>query len=166
MKMIDELKIERTKLGLDQRTVAEAMGTSQSALSRAERNGNPTQDFLQRYQQALRCLTHPKSNLELATIKIIVSSVARKYGIAEVFLYGSAARGEADDESDVDLLYRCVPSVCLSARKLSQCRAELESIFSRNVSLTSFDTILHRAQNSVSGKLFYEHIKHDLIKVA
>ena len=121
MRIIDELKEERIRLGLNQRTVAEAMGTSQSALSRAERNGNPTQDFLQRYQRALRSALHTGSNLELSTIKMIVSSIARRYGIAEMYLYGSTARGEADADSDIDLLYRCAPNEHLGARRLGQC---------------------------------------------
>ena len=54
MSMIEELKQRRLELGLSQGQVAAMMGTTQSALSRAERGGNPTQDFLQRYDDALR----------------------------------------------------------------------------------------------------------------
>ena len=60
MAMIDDLKQERIRRGLSQAAVAHAMGTTQSALSRAEHGGNPTQDFLQRYQEALD--THPSSS--------------------------------------------------------------------------------------------------------
>lgn len=57
MSMIEELKQRRLQLKLSQDQVAATMGTTQSALSRAERGGNPTQDFLQRYDDALRSLS-------------------------------------------------------------------------------------------------------------
>lgn len=53
MNLIDKLHAQRVRLGLTQQSVAQAMGTTQSALSRAESDGNPTQDFLQRYRAAL-----------------------------------------------------------------------------------------------------------------
>ena len=36
-------------------------------------------------------------------IKSIVEPIARKYGVARVYLFGSYARGEATEKSDVDL---------------------------------------------------------------
>jgi hypothetical protein len=37
-------------------------------------------------------------------IKTIVEPIARKYGVARVYLFGSYARGEVTENSDVDLL--------------------------------------------------------------
>ena len=37
-------------------------------------------------------------------IKEIVAPVAEKYGVGSVSLFGSYARGEADEKSDIDLL--------------------------------------------------------------
>jgi Predicted nucleotidyltransferases len=36
-------------------------------------------------------------------IREIVTPIARKYGVGNVYLFGSYARGEATDNSDVDL---------------------------------------------------------------
>jgi len=36
-------------------------------------------------------------------IKSIVEPIARKYGVARVYLFGSYARGDATENSDVDL---------------------------------------------------------------
>lgn len=36
-------------------------------------------------------------------IKDIVSPIAKKYGVERVYLFGSYARGEATDKSDLDL---------------------------------------------------------------
>lgn len=44
------------------------------------------------------------SVVDVTTVKFIIERI-REYGLAEVYLYGSVARGEADADSDVDLLY-------------------------------------------------------------
>ena len=46
-------------------------------------------------------------NGNVFTIKDIVSLVkpiAKKYGVKEIYLFGSYARGEADEDSDLDFL--------------------------------------------------------------
>lgn len=42
--------------------------------------------------------------LEISTIRRSVQRVAQAYGLTRVTLFGSFARGEADDTSDVDLV--------------------------------------------------------------
>ena len=42
--------------------------------------------------------------LTLDSIKALVQPVAKKYDISKIFLFGSYARGEATEKSDVDLL--------------------------------------------------------------
>lgn len=37
-------------------------------------------------------------------LKAIINPIARKYGIAKVYLFGSLARGDANENSDIDLL--------------------------------------------------------------
>ena len=39
-------------------------------------------------------------------IKKLVKPIAEEYGIEKVYLFGSYARGEADEKSDVDLLIK------------------------------------------------------------
>lgn len=194
--MIEELKQRRLQLKLSQDQVAATMGTTQSALSRAERGGNPTQDFLQRYDDALRSLSasgtggtgDPSGNgskgsngnmsvetrsedarnstVEIATIRFIIGKIARKYGLSEVYVYGSAARGEADADSDIDLLYRSAAGSRLNMMRRESLQRELEDAFRREVSLTSLDSLQHNAQRSRASRRFYQHIQPDMIRVA
>lgn len=196
MSMIEELKQRRLQLKLSQDQVAATMGTTQSALSRAERGGNPTQDFLQRYDDALRSLSasgsggtgDPSGNgskgsngnmsvetsngnarsstVEIATIRFIIGKIARKYGLSEVYVYGSTARGEANADSDIDLLYRSAAGSRLNMMRRESLQRELEDAFRREVSLTSLDSLQHNAQRSRASRRFYQHIQPDMIRVA
>ena len=196
MRMIEELKQQRLQLKLSQDQVAATMGTTQSALSRAERGGNPTQDFLQRYDDALRSLAasgtggtgDPSGNgskgsngnmsvetrsedarsstVEIATIRFTIGKIARKYGLSEVYVYGSAARGEANADSDIDLLYRSAAGSRLNMMRREALQRELEDAFRREVSLTSLDSLQHNAQRSRASRRFYQHIQPDMIRVA
>ena len=194
--MIEELKQRRLQLKLSQDQVAATMGTTQSALSRAERGGNPTQDFLQRYDDALRSLSASgtggtggpsgngskgsngnmsvetrsedarNSTVEIATIRFTIGKIARKYGLSEVYVYGSTARGEADADSDIDLLYRSAAGSRLNMMRRESLQRELEDAFRREVSLTSLDSLQHNAQRSRASRRFYQHIQPDMIRVA
>ena len=198
MSIIEELRQQRSRLGLSQTQVAATMGTTQSALSRAERGGNPTQDFLQRYSDALQALASATdgaaknstdttntdttnaaaatdktdnhrtnaSMVEIATMKFIIGSIAQKYGLSEVYVYGSTARGDADADSDIDLLYRAESGNHLSMMRREALQHELEGAFNRAVSLTSLDSLQRNAQRSRASRRFYLHIQPDMIRVA
>lgn len=165
MAMIDDLKQERIRRGLSQAAVAHAMGTTQSAMSRAEHGGNPTQDFLQRYQEALD--TYPSSStLGVETIRLLVQAIARRNGIAELYAYGSVAQGCSRPDSDIDLLYRRNTDAEYGLFETARLRDELESALGRTVSLLSFDALERKAAHSRASKRFLEHIRPDLVRVA
>ena len=190
MKSIDELREERVRSHISQSAAAQSMGTTQSALSRAEREGNPTQDFLQRYERALAALISDNpsnsatnagsdtanignpspassgSPLEIATLKLIVARLAERHHIDEMYVYGSVARGDARPDSDVDLIYRLKPGASYSIMEKQQLVDDLESLLRRKVSLISYDSLLRHAKRSRSSKRFLDHITPDLIKVA
>ncbi|PLS29225.1 nucleotidyltransferase domain-containing protein [Bifidobacterium parmae] len=176
MKSIAELREERRRLHVTQGAVAKAMGTTQSALSRAEREGNPTQDFLQRYEQALDALASPLTPItasltgmdvpNIASIRAAVARLTERYGITDMYVFGSTARGEARPDSDVDLLYRLDPEAPRSLLTIARLRDELTDMLHHPVSLTSYDSLLRNAKRSRSSKRFLDHITPDLIKVA
>lgn len=189
MKTIAELREERVRSHISQSEAAKTMGTTQSALSRAEREGNPTQDFLQRYERALQTLAEnaltrsatasnaediagadasdpSNSTLEIITLKLIVARLVERHHIAEMYVYGSVARGDARPDSDVDLIYRLKPGASYSIMEKQQLIDDLESMLGRKVSLLSYDSLLRHAKRSRASKRFLDHITPDLIKVA
>lgn len=44
------------------------------------------------------------SVVDIAAIRPLLAGLCRKYGIAELLVFGSTARGEASPDSDVDLV--------------------------------------------------------------
>lgn len=66
----------------------------------------------------------------------------RRYGIAELLVFGSVARGEATAASDLDLLYVLAPGVHLGW-EIEQLTDELAELFRRPVDLVS-KRALHR----------------------
>ncbi|RSX56694.1 nucleotidyltransferase domain-containing protein [Bifidobacterium samirii] len=166
MRSIGELREERMRLNLSQSSVARAMHTTQSALSRAERDGNPTQSFLSRYEDALKALGPGESVLEVAMLRLLVGDVVKRHHVAELYVYGSVARGEAHADSDVDLLYRLEHGSAYTMADVAYLREDLESALGRTVSLTSYDSLIRDARRSRAGRRFLDHITPDLVRVA
>lgn len=71
-----------------------------------------------------------------------LAEVCRRYRVAELALFGSIARGEASDGSDVDLLYVLEPGARLGFA-ISDLEDELAMLFERPVDLVS-KRALHR----------------------
>ena len=81
-------------------------------------------------------------------------SRAAAYGIKSLGLFGSAARGEQREESDVDVVYEGEPNLLLRSRM----KAELESLFGCRV-----DVVRYRKQ--LADTVFGKEIQQDLILV-
>jgi len=71
-----------------------------------------------------------------------LAELCRKYGIAELSVFGSVARGDAQPGSDVDLLYLRAPGNDLGMSYFAL-QEDLEKLFGRPVDLVSKDG-LHR----------------------
>jgi len=66
-----------------------------------------------------------------------VAEFCRRWGITELWLFGSTARGEAGPESDVDILVKFSDQSTASTWDWPQMVDELETIFGRKVDLLS-----------------------------
>jgi predicted nucleotidyltransferase len=71
-----------------------------------------------------------------------VASICERYGVVELSLFGSQARGDAAATSDVDLLYTLAPGRHLGFA-VNRLEDELAEAFGRPVDLVS-RTALHR----------------------
>ena len=71
-----------------------------------------------------------------------VAAVCARYGLAELAVFGSTARGEAVGDSDVDLLYVLAPGAQLGFA-INELEDDLAQIFGRRVDLVSKKS-LHR----------------------
>jgi len=65
-----------------------------------------------------------------------LAEICRRYGIARIEVFGSAARGEARPGSDVDLLYELQPGARLGW-DIEGLSDELSELFERPVDLVS-----------------------------
>jgi predicted nucleotidyltransferase len=79
---------------------------------------------------------------EIRAMGLQLAELCRKYGIAELSVFGSVARGDAQPGSDVDLLYVRAPGNDLGMSYFAL-QEDLEKLFGRPVDLVSKDG-LHR----------------------
>lgn len=77
-----------------------------------------------------------------------LADVCTRYGVAELSVFGSVARGDAGPESDIDLLFDLEPDARLGFA-LFDLEAELEEIFGRPVDLLSRDSVHHLIRDAV-----------------
>jgi len=64
-----------------------------------------------------------------------IEALCRRYGVRELALFGSAARGSAGADSDVDLLVEFAPDVSVGFMTLSRMQRELAALLGRPVDL-------------------------------
>lgn len=62
-----------------------------------------------------------------------LAALCKRWKIRELSLFGSAARGEARADSDIDLLVEFEPDPGWSLFDMAQLRAEAEELFGRKV---------------------------------
>lgn len=79
---------------------------------------------------------------EIMALTPQLAELCQEYGIAELSVFGSAARGDARPDSDVDLLYVRVPGNDLGMSYFAL-QEELEALFGRPVDLVPKEG-LHR----------------------
>ena len=66
-----------------------------------------------------------------------LSDLCRRYGVQELSLFGSAARGESRVDSDIDLLVEFTPGVRVGLLKFESLVEELELLTGRRVDLVA-----------------------------
>lgn len=97
-----------------------------------------------------------KQVLSLQDIFNIVKPLAEKYHIKEVYIFGSYARGEADCESDVDVL--AIAGDGFSSSDIFAFGEELRIAFGKSVDA-------YEMQEINVGSDFYKSVMRDRVKV-
>jgi predicted nucleotidyltransferase len=77
-----------------------------------------------------------------------LAEICARYGVAELYVFGSAARGEAGDASDVDVLYVLAPGSRLGFA-VNQLEDELVELFGRPVDLIAKKALHPRLRATV-----------------
>ena len=81
-----------------------------------------------------------RQTLQLGNTQVDDSSlvaVCRRYGVKELSLFGSAARGEMRPESDIDVMVEFEPGVRIGVIKFESLIEELELLTGRRIDLVT-----------------------------
>ena len=93
----------------------------------------------------------------IALIKSSIEPIAKKYGLKRVFLFGSYAKGTANENSDVDFLIE-KGNQSFSLLKLSSFLQEVQSVLNMSVDVVTTSGIAEDFRKSIMGSeiLIYE----------
>lgn len=95
-----------------------------------------------------------KKVYSLKEIKRIIKPILNKYGINDIYLFGSYARGEAKSNSDIDIY--CDKGNIKTLMDQGELEEELENALNKEVDIIFTTSIL--------DEYFKEQIKEDMIK--
>lgn len=78
-------------------------------------------------------------------IKSMIAPVAEKYGLKAVYLFGSYARGEATEQSDVDLLVDTTGTNLKSLFSLGALYRDMEQALNKKIDVIPISTLEQEA---------------------
>ena len=81
----------------------------------------------------------------LDEIAASVAPIAKKYGIRAVYLFGSYARQEATEQSDIDFLIDTTGSQLKGLLALGALYCELEAAFQKKIDLITVNSLEQKA---------------------
>ena len=97
-------------------------------------------------------------------IKRLVAPVARKYGLRAVYLFGSYARGEATEASDVDLLIDTTGTPIKSLLQLAEVYCALETALGKPVDVITISSLEQKARMP-SEEHFREQVRKERVEL-
>lgn len=80
----------------------------------------------------------------ISEIQARVLPIVRKYHIPALYLFGSYARGEATESSDIDLLVDTTGTALTSLLRLGELYCDLEAALDKSIDLVTVQSILQK----------------------
>ena len=100
----------------------------------------------------------------LDEIKKRILPVIEKYGIPAMYLFGSYARGEATEESDLDFLVDTTGTNLTSLLSLGALYCDLEEVFQKNIDLITVRSVMQNAETE-SERSFRDTVIRERVKL-
>lgn len=100
----------------------------------------------------------------LEEIKQNVLPLVRKYGIPAIYLFGSYARGEAAEDSDLDFLVDTTGSRLTSLLTLGELYCDLEEIFHKQIDLVTVRAVMQDVRTD-SDRDFRDTVIRERVKL-
>jgi predicted nucleotidyltransferase len=94
----------------------------------------------------------------ISSLQDALPRLRSRYGVQELGLFGSAARGSDDPDSDLDILVRFLPGTSVTLFSFSRLACDLEDLLGRRVDLVEDHAGLRPE--------FRATMQRDLIRVA
>lgn len=101
--------------------------------------------------------------LAIDEIKRLAMPIFKKYSFTHVYLFGSYARGEATENSDIDLFFESVEP--LSYLDIFSVENELEKALGKSVDLVPFKQ-LSEAKTPIGQYMFNNKIQQEKVVVS
>jgi predicted nucleotidyltransferase/DNA-binding XRE family transcriptional regulator len=146
----DRIRAARLAGSLTQAQLARRAGTSQSAVNRYEQSKvTPTSATTERLIAA--CKSRPRPGQLLERNRDQVMELARVHGFQRVRVFGSVARGEDDEASDVDLLVDD-PTTSITLLDLIGLQQDLEDLLEVSVDVGTPEMLRPRIRDRVAAE--------------
>ena len=98
-------------------------------------------------------------------IKRRVLPVIQKYNIPALYLFGSYARGEATEESDLDFLVDTTGTRLTSLLSLGELYCDLEEIFQKEIDLVTMRSVMQKIQTE-SDRSFWDTVMKERVRLS
>ncbi len=117
-----------------------------------------------------RCLIKKMSEkvYTIEEIKELICDILRKYGIEKAYIFGSYARGEANQQSDVDIMIK--KGKLKTLLQLSALAYEIEQILKKQIDIvveeTYTDDINYDSETiKLAKNIFYNEVKKERLNI-
>ena len=100
----------------------------------------------------------------VSEIESIIRPIAEKFGLKAVYLFGSYARNEATENSDIDLLVDTTGTQIRSLFSLGALYCELEDALQKKLDLITVGALEQPAQMQ-SDEVFRENVRRERVEL-